>query len=178
MTSVTSVPTVAKATIRDISCGVGVRIIEPANLYECSLGDHCFVGPFVEIQKGVRIGARTRIQSHSFVCEMVSIGDDCFVGHGVVFINDKFSIGGPAHGKRELWRPTTVGNRVSIGSNATILPVRICDDVVIGAGAVVTRSISRSGVYVGNPAYPMDTRAKGRKRHRAVADELLQTRKG
>jgi acetyltransferase-like isoleucine patch superfamily enzyme len=106
----------------------------------------------VEIQKGVSVGARSRIQSHSFLCELVEIGEDCSVAHGVMFINDPFVIGGPARGRRELWRATRVGARVSIGSNATILPVQICDDVVIGAGAVVTRSITQSGIYAGNPA--------------------------
>jgi acetyltransferase-like isoleucine patch superfamily enzyme len=122
------------------------------NVYECEIGDDCFVGPFVEIQRGVRIGARTKVQSHSFVCELVEIGNDCFIGHGVMFVNDLFAIGGPARGRRELWRSTSIGNSVSIGSNATVLPVRICDHVVIGAGAVVTRDISRPGIYAGNPA--------------------------
>jgi acetyltransferase-like isoleucine patch superfamily enzyme len=83
---------------------------------------------------------------------LVTIGDDCFIGHGVMFINDVFARGGPARGDKALWRSTQVGSRVSIGSNATILPVRICDDVVIGAGAVVTKDISKSGIYAGNPA--------------------------
>jgi len=138
--------------VREVKCGVGVRIIEPANVYECTLGDGCFVGPFVEIQKGVVIGARTRVQSHAFVCELVTIGEDCFIGHGVMFVNDTFAIGGPARGRKELWRSTQIGNNVSIGSNATIMPVRICDGVVIGAGAVVTRDLTESGIYVGNPA--------------------------
>ena len=141
-----------QAMVRDVACGKNVRIVEPANVYECTLGDDCFVGPFTEIQKGVRIGARTKIQSHAFVCELVEIGEDCFIGHGVMFTNDTFAVGGPARGRRELWRPTRIGNRVSIGSNATLLPVSICDDVVIGAGAVVTRDISTPGTYAGNPA--------------------------
>lgn len=145
-------PTLLRAAVRDVGCGSDVTIVEPANVYECALGDGCFVGPFVEIQKGVTIGARTRIQSHAFICELVTIGDDCFIGHGVMFVNDLFSTGGPARGRRELWRSTAVGCRVSIGSNATILPVRICDDVVIGAGAVVTRDIDQPGIYAGNPA--------------------------
>ena len=138
--------------MRDVACGRNVRIVEPANVYECALGDDCFVGPFVEIQKGVRVGARTKVQSHAFVCELVTIGEDCFVGHGVMFVNDVFAIGGPAKGRRELWRSTQVGDRVSIGSNATLLPVSICNDVVIGAGAVVTHDITEPGIYAGNPA--------------------------
>ncbi|HEY3731204.1 MAG TPA: acyltransferase [Steroidobacteraceae bacterium] len=136
----------------DVTVGKDVTIIEPSNLYGCTLGDGVFVGPFVEIQKGVRIGARSRVQSHSFVCELVEIGEDCIVAHGVMFINDTFASGAPARGRRELWKPTRIGARVSIGSNATILPVSICDDVVIGAGSVVTRDITRPGIYAGNPA--------------------------
>jgi len=156
-------PTLLRASVRDVVCGERVRIVEPANVYECELGDDCFVGPFVEIQKGVKIGARTRVQSHSFICELVEIGADCFVGHGVVFINDVFSSGGPARGRRDLWKVTRIGARVSIGSNASILPVNICDDVVIGAGAVVAKDIVRPGIYVGNPARflrPLDPGAR------------------
>jgi acetyltransferase-like isoleucine patch superfamily enzyme len=145
-------PRLERASVRDVTCGARVRIVEPANVYECTLGDDCFVGPFVEIQKGVTIGARTRVQSHAFICELVEIGPDCFIGHGVMFVNDTFAGGGPARGRRELWKPTRIGARVSIGSNATLLPVSICDDVVIGAGAVVVRDIDRAGVYAGNPA--------------------------
>ncbi|MBB2841101.1 UNVERIFIED_ORG: acetyltransferase-like isoleucine patch superfamily enzyme [Rhizobium etli] len=148
-------PTLWKAQVRDVVCGARVKIVEPANVYECELADDCFVGPFVEIQKGVKIGPRTKIQSHSFICELVEIGEDCFIGHGVVFVNDLFSGGGPARGNRALWKETRIGNRVSIGSNATVLPVQICDDVVIGAGAVVTRDITISGIYAGNPARPI-----------------------
>ena len=135
-----------------VAAGRRVIVVEPANLYGCTLGDDVFVGPFVEIQRGVMVGARTRVQSHSFVCELVTIGADCFVGHGVMFINDTFATGGPARGNRRLWKSTVVGDRVSIGSNAAILPVRICDDVVIGAGAVVTKDITKPGIYAGNPA--------------------------
>jgi len=141
-----------KTSVRDVLAGEGVRIVEPANVYECALGDHCFVGPFVEIQKGVRIGARTKIQSHAFVCELVEIGTDCFIGHGVMFTNDVFATGGPARGDRSLWKTTRIGDRVSIGSNATLLPVSICNDVVVGAGSVVTRDITVAGIYAGNPA--------------------------
>jgi len=138
--------------IKDCSLGNNITVVEPVNLYGCSIGDDCFIGPFVEIQKDVTIGNRTKVQSHSFVCELVTVGDNCFIGHGVMFINDLFTKGGPAQGDKTLWKSTVIGDRVSIGSNATILPVKICDDVVIGAGAVVTKNIETSGVYAGNPA--------------------------
>ena len=127
-------------------------VVEPVNIYGCKIDEYSFIGPFVEIQKNVAIGKRTRIQSHTFICELVTIGNDCFIGHGVMFINDKFSNGGPAGGNSDLWEKTLIGDNVSIGSNATILPVQITDNVVIGAGAVVTKDITEAGVYVGNPA--------------------------
>jgi acetyltransferase-like isoleucine patch superfamily enzyme len=141
-----------KVGIVDVRFGEDVKVIEPVNLYGCAIGDGTFVGPFVEIQRGAVIGARCRVQSHSFVCELVTIGDDCFIGHGVMFINDTFAIGGPARGDKSQWKSTKIGHRVSIGSNATILPVEIADDIVIGAGAVVTKSLTRAGIYAGNPA--------------------------
>jgi acetyltransferase-like isoleucine patch superfamily enzyme len=155
-------PNLKSSGIVNVSFGERVTVIAPVNLYGCTVADDCFIGPFVEIQRDSTIGARTRVQSHSFVCELVEIGDDCFVGHGVMFINDLFKNGGPAGGNRDHWGRTRVGNRVSIGSNATLLPVRVCDDVVIGAGAVVTRDITKPGVYAGNPAKllrPLPTRA-------------------
>ncbi len=146
------VPTLYQSKIVNVDFGDNVKIVEPVNVYGCKIGDSCFIGPFVEIQKDVVIGDRTKIQSHAFVCELVTIGSDCFIGHGVMFINDLFQKGGPAGGDKNYWKETTIGNKVSIGSNATILPVKICDDVVIGAGAVVTKDITMPGVYVGNPA--------------------------
>lgn len=145
-------PILKKSGIVDVQFGENVTVVEPVNLYGCQIGAQSFIGPFVEIQKSVEIGSRTKVQSHTFICELVSIGDDCFIGHGVMFINDLFQSGGPARGDKNKWKHTHIGNRVSIGSNATILPVRICDDVVIGAGAVVTRDITSPGIYVGNPA--------------------------
>ena len=138
--------------IVNVDFGLNVTIVKPVNIYGCKIGDDTFVGPFVEIQKDVVIGKRCKIQSHSFVCELVEIGDDCFIGHGVMFINDLFQNGGPAKGDKTLWRRTLIGNNVSIGSNATILPVNICDNVVIGAGSLVSKDITKSGIYAGNPA--------------------------
>jgi acetyltransferase-like isoleucine patch superfamily enzyme len=145
-------PSIKRCQVVDVDFGERVTVVEPVNLYGCRIGDDCFIGPFVEIQRGVSIGKRTRIQSHAFVCELVCIGDDCVISHGAMFINDPFASGGPARGDRTLWRETAVGDRVCIGTNATVLPVAICSDVVIGAGAVVTRDITRPGIYAGNPA--------------------------
>ena len=139
--------------IVDVTFGNNVTVVRPCNLYGCTIGDDCFIGPFVEIQSNVTIGNRCRIQSHSFICDMVVIGDDCFIAHGVMFVNDLFETGKPARGRPELWRPTSVGKNVSIGSNVTILPVNICDNVTIGGGAVVTRDIMEPGVYKGNPTH-------------------------
>lgn len=152
MENLATEPTIRKAGIVDVTFGKGVTVVEPVNLYGCAIGDDCFIGPFVEIQRGVVIANGCRIQSHAFICELVSIGEECFISHGAMFINDLFSVGGPAKGRRDLWRSTKIGNAVSIGTNATILPVTICDRVVIGAGAVVTKDITEPGVYAGNPA--------------------------
>lgn len=137
--------------IVNIKHGSNFKVVEPVNLYSCIFGDDCFVGPFVEIQCNVSIGSRTRIQSHSFICDKVSIGEDCFIAHGVMFINDLFKTGKPSSEAKD-WLPTVIGNNVSIGSNATILPVKICDNAVIGAGSVVVKDILVPGVYAGNPA--------------------------
>ena len=146
-------PNLKNVTIKDdVVFGENVTVVQPVNLYGCKIGSNTFIGPFVEIQKDVTIGQRCKVQSHSFICELVTIGDDCFIGHGVMFINDTFSGGGPARGDKTKWRSTQIGNNVSIGSNATIMPVSICNDVVIGAGAVVTKNIDNPGIYAGNPA--------------------------
>lgn len=145
-------PQIQQPGIVDVNFGENVKLVMPVNLYGCNIGNNCFIGPFVEIQQNAVIGNNTRIQSHSFICELVTLGEDCFVGHGVMFINDLFIEGKPANGDKSKWKSTNVGDRVSIGSNASILPVSICDDVVIGAGAVVTKDIKKPGIYAGNPA--------------------------
>jgi acetyltransferase-like isoleucine patch superfamily enzyme len=145
-------PELKKAGIHDVLFGKGVVVMEPVNLYGCTIGDNCFIGPFTEIQRGAVIGNRSRVQSHAFICDLVTIGEDCFVGHGVVFINDLFQEGGPAGGDRTKYKSTKIGNSVSIGSNATILAVTIADHTVIGAGSVVTKDILVAGIYAGNPA--------------------------
>jgi acetyltransferase-like isoleucine patch superfamily enzyme len=151
-------PQIVESKIKDnVVFGENVNVVKPVNLYGCKIGSQCFIGPFVEIQKDVVIGDRTKVQSHAFICELVTIGHDCFIGHGVMFINDVFSSGGPARGDKSKWKSTTIGNHVSLGSNATILPVTICDHVVVGAGAVVTKDITEPGIYAGNPAKKIRT---------------------
>lgn len=134
--------------IKDCVVGSDTKIMKFVNLYGCNIGKNCFVGPFVEIQKDVNIDDGTRISSHTFICEGVDIGKDCFIAHGVMFVNDKYTE------EKENWvlRKTTIGNNVRIGSNATILPVTIGDNVVVGAGAVVTKDIPSNLVVKGNPA--------------------------
>jgi acetyltransferase-like isoleucine patch superfamily enzyme len=144
-------PNLKKINIRDVKFGENCTVIEPSNLYECELGNNVFVGPFVEITKGVKIGHNTKISSHSFLCELVEIGESCFISHGVMFTNDLFKSGKLGGGIKN-WHSTSIGNNVIIGSNATILPIKICDGCVIGAGSVVTKDLKIKGIYAGNPA--------------------------
>ena len=140
------------SSIKNIKAGRNLMIINPVNIYGACFENDVFVGPFTEIQKNTKIKSNTRIQSHSFICEFVTIGRNCFIGHGVMFINDKFSSGKPASGDKNKWQETVIDNNVYIGSNSTILPVKICSNVVIGAGSVVTKDIIKPGKYAGNPA--------------------------
>jgi|TARA_B100001964_G_scaffold61136_1_gene69393 acetyltransferase-like isoleucine patch superfamily enzyme len=140
-----------KSTITKVIFGKNCMIIEPVNIYDCKIGNSVFVGPFVEIQKNSIIGDNTKVQSHSFICEKVTIGKECFISHGVMFINDLTKSGKIAKNTK-LFKKTTIGNRVIIGSNATILPVIISNDIVVGAGSVVTKNLRIKGVYAGNPA--------------------------
>ena len=140
-----------KSKITKIKLGKGCKIIEPVNIYGCKLGHNVFVGPFVEIQKYSIIGDNCRIQSHTFICEKVKIGRDCFISHGVMFINDLMRSGKIAKSPKFL-KKTKIGNNVIIGSNSTILPVNISQDIVVGAGSVVTKDLKTKGIYAGNPA--------------------------
>ena len=140
-----------KSSIKNVKFGKNVTIIEPVNLYGCEIEDNCFIGPFVEIQENVKLGRNTRVQSHSFICSNVSIGENCFVGHGVCFINDKFKNNKLQKNKKKFLK-TKVGSEVLIGSNSTILPVIINSKVVIGAGSVVVKNCLKRKIYAGNPA--------------------------
>jgi acetyltransferase-like isoleucine patch superfamily enzyme len=145
--------------LRDVRLGQNVKYYNFVNLYGCAVGDETRIGAFVEIQKNATVGRRCKVSSHTFICEGVHIGDDVFVGHGVVFTNDKYpraSIDGrPVSGEWDL-QETFVEDGVSIGSNATILcGIRIGQGALIGAGAVVTADVPAGTTVAGVPARPL-----------------------
>ena len=131
--------------------GKNFKFVEPINIYNSKIGTNVFVGPFVEIQGNTKINDNTRISSHSFVSELVTIGKNCFIGHGVMFVNDLFK-SGKLGGNIKNWKKTKIGDNVLIGSNSTILPIKITKGCVIGAGSVVTKNCNIKGIYAGNPA--------------------------
>ncbi|HLC66300.1 MAG TPA: acyltransferase [Candidatus Nanoarchaeia archaeon] len=133
--------------IKNCRVGKDTKIWNFVNLYDCEIGDQCMVGPFVEIQAEVKIGNNCRVQSHSFLCSLLTVGDNVFIGHGVMFINDT-----KPPRLRPHWQPILVERGVVIGSNATIFPVTIGENAIIGAGAVVMHDIPANAVVAGNPA--------------------------
>jgi UDP-2-acetamido-3-amino-2,3-dideoxy-glucuronate N-acetyltransferase len=144
----------------DVQLGKDVRIFHPdlVNLYGCSVGADTRIGTFVEIQVGAAVGSRCKISSHSFICEGVTIEDEVFIGHGVMFTNDKFPRATTESGELQgtddwVVEPTRVGRRASIGSNATILcGITIGEGATVGAGAVVTKDVPPHAVVAGVPA--------------------------
>jgi UDP-2-acetamido-3-amino-2,3-dideoxy-glucuronate N-acetyltransferase len=150
--------TLLRRIASDVKLGRGVRVYAFVNLYGCEIGDETSIGTFVEIQKGVKIGARCKIQSHTFICEGVTIEDEVFVGHNVNFLNDRFPAATNRDGTRKTdadWalEPTLVKRRAALGTGAIILPgVTIGVGATVGAGAVVTRDVPDGATVVGNPA--------------------------
>ncbi len=169
---------------KNVRLGRGVRILHPdlVNLYGCSIGDETRIGTFVEIQIGASVGARCKISSHSFICEGVSIDDDVFIGHGVMFTNDKYPRATTADGRPQGaadWtvQRTHVGRGASIGSNATILcGVTIGARAMVGAGAVVTSDVPPGAIVAGVPARQMAAAAE--KRSAATSRSSLPRRPG
>lgn len=144
--------------IKDVEFGIEVVVQSFVNLYGCSIGGHSRIGPFVEIQRDVLIGERCKVSSHSFICSGVEIGDEVFIGHAVVFTNDKYPRATTAEGElqtEEDWtlERTFVNRRAAIGSGAVILSgVTIGEEAIVGAGAVVTRDVAPGAVVAGSPA--------------------------
>lgn len=147
-----------KKSINNVSIGENVKIFDFVNLYGCSIDNGTKIGTFVEIQKGAHIGKNCKISSHSFICEGVEIEDNCFIGHGVMFINDKMPRATNLDGSMQTeadWKleKTILRKGVSIGSNATIMcGIEIGENAIVGAGSVVTKNVEANSIVVGNPA--------------------------
>jgi|TARA_Y100000294_G_scaffold176891_1_gene200626 acetyltransferase-like isoleucine patch superfamily enzyme len=139
------------AIVKDSKVGKGTKIWEFANVYGCDIGDDCNIGSYVEVQNDVKIGHRVTISSHSFICSLVTIEDDVFVGHGVMTINDIHPPSYKRTGSKDQWKKTLIKKGAVIGSNATIFPVTIGENAIVGAGAVVTKDVSDNCAVTGNP---------------------------
>lgn len=136
------------SVVQDCELGSDCQVWRFVNMYGCSLGNECMVGSLVEIQSDVEIGDRCRIQTHAFVCSLVTIEDDVFVSHGAKFVNDRT----PPSGNSDEWERTYVRQGAAIGTNATLLPVEIGENALVGAGAVVTEDVPENAIVAGNPA--------------------------
>lgn len=141
-------------SIEDCTIGEECRIWRFVNMYGCEVGDKCMIGSFVEIQDDVSVGDRSRIQSHSFLCSRVTLEQDIFVSHGAKFVNDRY----PPSGDADKWEETIVRDGASIGTNATLLPVEVGENALVGAGAVVIDDVPPNAIVAGNPAEIIDYR--------------------
>ena len=140
------------AIVNDSKIGDKTKIWEYANVYGCDIGKNCNIGSYVEIQSSVRIGNNVTISSHSFICSLVIIEDDVFVGHGVMTINDIYPPSFKRTGSKKYWQKTLIKKGAVIGSNATLLPVTIGKNAEVGAGAVVTKDVPDHCIVAGNPS--------------------------
>jgi len=137
---------------KNCKIGKNTKIWNFVNLYECEIGDNCNIGSYVEIQNNVKIGNNVIISSHSFICSLVTIENDVFIGHGVMTINDTKPPSKRKTGSSKAWRKTLIKKGASIGSNATLLPVTIGKNAIVGAGAVVTKDVPDNTIVAGVPA--------------------------
>ncbi len=143
------------AIIKDSDIGLNTKIWEYTNIYGAKIGSNCTIGSFVEIQSGVIIGNNVTISSHSFICSMVEIMDDVFIGHGVMTINDLNPPSFKRTGSKENWKSTVIKNNAMVGSNATLFPVSVGEYSQIGAGSVVTKDVPDNAIIIGNPGKEM-----------------------
>lgn len=139
------------AIINNASIGSGTKIWHYANVYGCTIGENCTIGAYTEVQNDAHIGNNVTISSHSFICALVEIEDDVFIGHGVMTINDLYPPSYRREGSKEHWEKTCIKKGAVIGSNVTLLPVTIGENAEVGAGAVVTKNIPDNCIAVGNP---------------------------
>ena len=140
------------AIIKDCKIGKGTQVWHYANVYGCQIGENCKIGSYVEIQPDVTIGNNVIISSHSFICSLVKIENDVFIGHGVMTLNDINPPSKKRTGTTKEWKPTLIKKGAVIGNNATIFPVTIGEHAVIGAGSVVTKDVAPYTIVAGNPA--------------------------
>lgn len=140
------------AIVKDSVIGKNTKIYEFANIYGCRIGDNCKIGSYVEVQNDVNIGNNVIVSSHSFICHLVTIEDDVFIGHGVMTINDVNPPSFKRTGSKKAWEKTLIKKGAVIGSNATLMPVTIGENAIVGAGAVVTKNVAVNTVVAGNPA--------------------------
>lgn len=140
------------ALIKNSDIGKGTKIWHYSNVYDCAIGKNCTIGSFVEIQSSVKIGNKVTISSHSFICSLVKIEDDVFLGHGIMTINDIYPPSNKKTGSTKNWKKTLIKKGAIIGSNSTIFPVTIGENAIVGAGSVVTRDVPSNTTVYGNPA--------------------------
>ena len=146
------------AIVKDCKIGDGTKIWHYANLYGCTIGENCTIGSYVEIQNNVVVGNRVTISSHSFICSLVTIEDDAFIGHGIMTVNDLHPPSYRHTNTKDGWKKTLIKKGAKIGSNVTLLPVVIGENAEVGAGSVVTNDISDNCIVAGNPAKIIKTK--------------------
>ena len=159
------------AIVKESKIGKNTKIWEYANIYGCEIGSNCTIGSYVEIQDNVHIGDNVVISSHSFICSLVTVEKDVFIGHGVMTINDLSPPSFRRTGSKKYWKPTLIKRGAVIGSNVTLLPIVIGENALVAAGSVVTKDVSDNCVVAGNPAKII------KKQARRIATKLLDSQR-